>query len=161
MEVIVSSFWLPGNCCVAVLFKRVTWAWSRPHEGFYSWFLPHGSFLLSYFLSQASGKPDTLRASQVALVVKNPAANEGDTREAGSIPRSGRSPKGTATHSRGSSRPRNQIRISCISCIGRWVLFHWHHMCVTGKSISMCLLSTSSRFMWPKKWIVNFIPFFI
>ena len=31
-------------------------------------------------------------ASQVALVVKNPAANTGDTRDAGSIPGLGRSP---------------------------------------------------------------------
>ena len=27
--------------------------------------------------------------------------------------------------SRGSSQPRNQTRISCISCIGRQVLYHW------------------------------------
>ena len=33
-------------------------------------------------------------ASQVALAVKNPPANEGDIREAGSIPGSGRSPGG-------------------------------------------------------------------
>ena len=40
-------------------------------------------------------------ASQVALVVKNPPANAGDTREEGSIPGSGRSPGGgQATHSR-------------------------------------------------------------
>ena len=32
------------------------------------------------------------RASRVALVVKNPPGNAGDTRDAGSIPRSGRSP---------------------------------------------------------------------
>ena len=34
------------------------------------------------------------RASQVALVVKNPPANTEDIREAGSIPESGRSPGG-------------------------------------------------------------------
>ena len=34
------------------------------------------------------------RASQVALVVKNPPANAGDIRDAGSIPGSGRSPGG-------------------------------------------------------------------
>ena len=34
------------------------------------------------------------RASQVALVVKNLPANAGDVRDAGSIPRSGRSPGG-------------------------------------------------------------------
>ena len=33
-------------------------------------------------------------ASQVALVVKNPFANPGDTRDVGSIPKSGRSPGG-------------------------------------------------------------------
>ena len=34
------------------------------------------------------------RASQVALGVKNPSANAGDIRDAGSIPGSGRSPGG-------------------------------------------------------------------
>ena len=34
------------------------------------------------------------RASQVALVVKNPLANAGDPRDAGSVPGSGRSPEG-------------------------------------------------------------------
>ena len=35
-----------------------------------------------------------MRASQVALMVKNPAANAGDTREADTIPGLGRSPGG-------------------------------------------------------------------
>ena len=35
-----------------------------------------------------------LRASQVALVVKNPPANAGDVRDVSSIPGSGRSPGG-------------------------------------------------------------------
>ena len=35
-----------------------------------------------------------VRASQVLLVVKNPPANVGDRRDAGSIPGSGRSPGG-------------------------------------------------------------------
>ena len=30
--------------------------------------------------------------------------------------------------SRGSSRPRDWTCISCISCIGRWVLYHYHHL---------------------------------
>ena len=30
--------------------------------------------------------------------------------------------------SRGSSRPRDQSFISYISCIGKWVLYHWHHL---------------------------------
>ena len=37
---------------------------------------------------------DLFRASQVALVVKNPPANAGDVRDVGSIPGSGRSPAG-------------------------------------------------------------------
>ena len=40
------------------------------------------------------GSCSTKRASQVALVVKNLPANAGDTRDAGSIPGSGRSPGG-------------------------------------------------------------------
>ena len=39
-------------------------------------------------------KPYSMWASQVALVVKNPPANAGDVRDAGSIPGSGRSPGG-------------------------------------------------------------------
>ena len=35
-----------------------------------------------------------MRASQVALVVKNPPANAGEVRDVGSIPGSGRSPGG-------------------------------------------------------------------
>ena len=29
--------------------------------------------------------------------------------------------------SRGSSQPKDQTHISCISCIGRQILYHWHH----------------------------------
>ena len=36
--------------------------------------------------------------------------------------------------SRGSSQPRDQTRISHVSCIGRWVLCHWRHL--GGSSIS-------------------------
>ena len=27
--------------------------------------------------------------------------------------------------SRGSSRPRDQTLVSCVSCIGRWIIYHW------------------------------------
>ena len=27
--------------------------------------------------------------------------------------------------SRGSSWPRDQTRVSCVSCIGRWIIYHW------------------------------------
>ena len=30
--------------------------------------------------------------------------------------------------SRGSSRPRDRTRVSCIFCIGRWILYHWAHL---------------------------------
>ena len=30
------------------------------------------------------------------------------------------------SYSRGSSQPKNQTLISCISCIGRWILYHQH-----------------------------------
>ena len=34
-----------------------------------------------------------------------------------------------AVHSsRESSRPRDRTHISYISCIGRFVLYHWHHL---------------------------------
>ena len=46
-----------------------------------------------------------MRASQVALMVKNPTANAGDTREADSIPGLGRSPGG------GNGNPR---QYSCL-----------------------------------------------
>ena len=29
------------------------------------------------------------------------------------------------SYPRGSSRPRDWTHISCISCIGRWILYHW------------------------------------
>ena len=38
--------------------------------------------------------PAVVRASQVALVLKNPSANEGDIRDTGLIPGLGRSPGG-------------------------------------------------------------------
>ena len=30
--------------------------------------------------------------------------------------------------SRGSSQPRDQTHVSYVSCIGRWVLYHQHHL---------------------------------
>ena len=52
-----------------------------------------------YLLNNYTDKVNK-RASQVALVVKNPPANAGDLRDTGSIPGSGRSPEGGhATHS--------------------------------------------------------------
>ena len=36
--------------------------------------------------------------------------------------------------SRISFQPRDRTRVSCVSCIGRWVLYHWHHQ--TAKHIT-------------------------
>ena len=30
--------------------------------------------------------------------------------------------------SRGFSKPRDGTCVSYVSCIGRWVLYHWHHL---------------------------------
>ena len=48
--------------------------------------LPRGEY------SQYWQEAETLTGPQVALVVKSPLANAGDTRDGGLIPRSGRSP---------------------------------------------------------------------
>ena len=55
---------------------------------FHSQFLTIGKLTMNIML----GIPST-GASQMALVVKNPPANAGDTRDLGSIPGSGRSPR--------------------------------------------------------------------
>ena len=34
----------------------------------------------------------------------------------------------TISYFRGSSQPRDQTHFSCISCIGRWILYHQHHL---------------------------------
>ena len=53
-------------------------------------------------------------ASQVVLVVKNPAANAGDVRDAGSSPRSGRSPGG------GHGNPLQYSRLENLMDRGAW-----------------------------------------
>ena len=30
--------------------------------------------------------------------------------------------------SRGSSQPRNRTRVSCVSCIGKWIVYHQHYV---------------------------------
>ena len=56
-------------------------------------------------LSPYKASLSLLRASQVALVLKNPPANVGDIRDAGSIPGLGRSPQG---------RHGNTLQYSCL-----------------------------------------------
>ena len=52
------------------------------------------SFLVTISTENKRGNKEEIRASQVALVVKNPLAKAGDTRDLGSIPGSGRYPRG-------------------------------------------------------------------
>ena len=52
--------------------------------------------------------------------------------------------------SKGSSQPRDRTHVSCVSCVGRWVLLPLHHLgspvyiscmrvCVHAKSLQSCL----------------------
>ena len=59
------------------------------HEKFQSYYLLHLQGTRTFSLEESRHK---CRASQVALVVSNPAANAGDVRDVGSVPESGRSP---------------------------------------------------------------------
>ena len=74
------------------------------------------------------------RASQVALVVKNPPANEGDIRDAGSIPESGRPP------GRGHGNP---LQYPCLENPTErgawWVAVHSVTKNAAAKSLQLCL----------------------
>ena len=52
--------------------------------------------------------------------------------------------------SRGSSSPRGQTFSSCVSCIGRWVLYHWCHLfsLVPFKYIYCGHCNVSSHYLW-------------
>ena len=39
--------------------------------------------------------------------------------------------------SRGSSRPKDQTRVSCVSCTSRWILYHWHHLSYFSKAAAV------------------------
>ena len=78
----------------------------------------------------------TPRASQVMLVVKNPSANAGDIRDLGSIPGSGRSPRG---------EHGNPLQYSCLeNPMGRGAWRATVHG-VTKSCIRLKWLSTQSR----------------
>ena len=48
---------------------------------------------------------------------------------------------------RGSSQPRDQTLISCVSCIGKWILYHWHHLGdYVFRSVSITWDSCKNRF---------------
>ena len=90
-----------------------------PHSCFHSWFsfcfpfFPHFFGPLNWFLYNIwfMFMCKFYWASQMALVVKNPAANAGDVRDVSSIPGSGRSPGG----GRG-----NPLQYSCLENLMDW-----------------------------------------
>ena len=58
--------------------------------------------------------------------------------------------------SRGSSQPRNRTHISYVSCTGRQVLYHWHHLIHALKSESLLsslitLVLDVSHLPWPRE----------
>ena len=61
------------------------------------------------------------------------------------------------SYSRGSSRPRDWTHISCISCFGRWILYH----CVTweAQEVAGWMIKTKYYFNHPK--ICFSVPFII
>ena len=73
------------------------------------------------------------------------------------------------TFSRGSSWPRDLTGISYISCMGRWVLYHYHHLesphpCMTvGKNISLTIWTFVGKVMslllnMLSRFVVAFLP---
>ena len=44
--------------------------------------------------------------------------------------------------SRGSSQPRDQTHVFCVSCIGRWILYHYDHL---GSHINIYIIMANSR----------------
>ena len=53
---------------------------------------------------------------------------------------------------RGSSQPRAWIRISCISCIGRWILYHW----ATGEANMLMRILIFFKFIF---WLCSILVF--
>ena len=53
---------------------------------------------------------------------------------------------GSISSPRGSSPPRDQHPVSCISCIGRWILYHWCHLG------SLYWKTSWETFVWRRCW---------
>ena len=54
--------------------------------------------------------------------------------------------------SRGPSLPRDQTHVSYVSCVARWVLYHWHHL---GSLYWSCVLATQSCPTLVTPWTVT------
>ena len=66
----------------------------------------------------------------------------------------------TRPFSTGSSWPRDRTRVSCVSCVGRHVLYHWCHVgslkiCLTainiGRMLTMCQASCFAAVQWLRR----------
>ena len=59
--------------------------------------------------------------------------------------------------SRGSSQPRDRTRISCVSCIGNWVLYHQHQLGCSMIHLSAVNLSRDGSAQWVMKLHQNLL----
>ena len=57
--------------------------------------------------------------------------------------------------SRGSSQPRDQTRVSCVSCIGRQVLYHWSHLGHLGTLMKMKVTQLCLTLCDPRDYTVH------
>ena len=65
------------------------------------------------------------------------------------------------SYSRGASWPRDQTRVSCISCIGRWALYHsttWEVPQPDSVTLIHCALSNTSGFLFSRNFHVFDLP---
>ena len=54
----------------------------------------------------------------------------------------------TITYSRRTSWPRDRTQVSCISCIGRQILYHWCQLFAIYISLMKCLLRSLAYFLF-------------
>ena len=65
------------------------------------------------------------------------------------------------SYSRGASWPRDRTGVSCISCIGRWVLYHsttWGVPQPDSVMLIHCALSNTSGFLFSRNYHVFYLP---
>ena len=58
-------------------------------------------------------------------------------------------------YSRGSFQPKDQTCVSSVSCVGRWILYHWHHLYILNVSDSFYLKSGQLNIKSIKSFIIE------
>ena len=58
-------------------------------------------------------------------------------------------------YSRGSFQPKDQTCVSYVSCVGRWILYHWHHLYILNVSDSFYLKSGQLNVKSIKSFIIE------